>query len=140
MTMPHDSTAAEAAADYSPIHVHVASIAAGTLPGPAPATPAKRYRTVYRTVHLTASDNGKEIWAASDAVEYALVRALDDDITIAKAKNDAVDGNGSVIPKADTGPTMIRDSGVAWCANATGTFSGGSSTYSRLSVIAVYRA
>lgn len=123
----------------TPVSVHIHSAAPGVLDGKAPA--GTRYRAVYRTVSVTATDNGKELWAASDDREYALVVAVDDPIMLASTRQDAEKGDGYIVGAlgaAGSDPLMIKDSGVTWAANYTGTFSGPASN-SRICVAAFYR-
>lgn len=126
--------------DYPAVKVHLASAEPGIMPAAASSDHTHAHKAVYRTIVLTASDNGKEIFAVSETRCCAYVRALDDDLVIGKTSSDSQDsGRGYTVPKADTGPTPIYDSAVAYVGNATGTFSGSGST-SRLSVAAYYRA
>jgi len=128
--------------DYEPIRVQV-------MPGPDGDTSftsaagiggnrwaGPPYRTVYRTIHLTSAEPAQELFPISDDRVNAYVLPIDDTVTIAKTRNDAANGYGATIPSGT--PLPVPDNSAAYVGAQT--FSGGSSTYSRVTVIAVYKA
>lgn len=120
----------ETAAGYEPISVHVV--------GDSSRTNRMRYRTVYHTVKLTADDPAQEILPDSEARVVAFVQALDDDLVLADSQGNAARGYGTVLAKANGSPWPVMDSAAVFAGNSTGTFSGGSTAYSRLTVMATY--
>lgn len=110
------------------------------LTGPVPQPPRDVYGTVYQTVILQPPDKGvgaaEEILPASPLREIAWIQPLDDDIVISDNKSDAESGRGTTIPKTNTAPYPVQDSGAVYAWAASGSLAGASS---RISVSTVYR-
>lgn len=127
---------------YEPVKVHVASADPGVQLGAAKASPGT-CRAVYQTVVLTANDPVQDILPADPDREVAYVQALDNDIVIASTKGvagsavntvaSAPNPDGTLVPKINTAPWPVHDSGAVF-AGATTTASS-----SRVSVAAYYR-
>jgi hypothetical protein len=132
-----------AAAAAVPVPVHVVSYAAAAAAAASSASSAV-FRTVYRTVTLTAADPVQELWAVSDARLEAYIMAIDVDVTLADNRSDALAGRGAYVPSvipAATKPSLqsplpIRDRRAAFAAPVVALVS---PAVARVSVIAFYK-
>lgn len=119
--------------DPQPVPVHVVS-AAVPLGAKTPAPP--EFRVVYSTAVLSSDDPAQNILPASPDRVSALVQALDDDIVIAGNLAEARNANGTVVPKANTAPYPVTDTGPVYAgvvAALTGTET------ARVAISATYR-
>ena len=120
-------------ANDKPIGVHVTGSDV-----PIGAAGGGKHRAVYQTVRLTSSEPAAPVLPQSDRRIIAFVQALDDDLIISGNQSDASNGAGATVPAANGSPWPVLDSGAVYAYAAT--YSGGSGTYSRVSVTAIYRS
>ena len=108
-----------------PLEVRVAN--PGDIKPPGPRN--KRYRAVYETIILNASDPVKQLLPASDTREIAYILPLDFDVVIGKDNGTVQAGantaqspatpsfpSGALIPKALTYPYPVCDTGAVLVA------------------------
>lgn len=76
------------------------------------------YNTVYGTVTLIVGDAHKQLLPVSSAGHRvcAWVQALDDDVVISGNESDATKGSGTIVPKTNTTPYPLNDSGAVFVA------------------------
>ncbi len=99
-----------------------------------PADKRTRYRTTFRQMVLTPGDAWQLLLPPSELRYVAHVQALDDDVILAATQSDAQNGVGMRLPKANTAPWPVYESGDVYVAVPT--FAGATS---RVSMTVVYR-
>lgn len=97
---------------------------------------APQLRAVYHTVILTADEGAQHVLPASNDRVAAWIQAIDDDIVINGKLAEAANGRGAVVPKANTAPYPVTDSGPVYAGVITALT--GTNT-ARVAVSAVYR-
>lgn len=129
--------------DYEPVRVHLASVEAGI--GGAPAAAARPRRTAtYETFVLTANDPVMAILPPDPEGRRtcAYVQAIDNDVVLgptagvagaaANTVTNVPNPNGTYLPKANTAPYPVEDSGPVFAGVTT------TASASRVAVTAVY--
>jgi hypothetical protein len=132
--------------DAPPIRVHVASVSDEARPAPSGRS-QERYRAVYTTVQLTASDPVQDILPEDPDRVEAYVIALDNDIVIGTRNQVSAEQNtaagvpypiGAFIPAKTTGgsliPFPVKDCNAVYAGVTT------TASNSRVSVAAYYRS